>query len=211
MRCAAAASCRAWSATASAIFVPYVVATPIHLLVRRQTLDQLLIEDGKVSLDWLFANPYLRGALAKSRVYPGDIRQRLHQAQVEGLIQVLGGSSAGENLLLMVSHRRLDYVFDYPLIYTEVARHFSLSEPLISVPLRESSQLVPVGIYCPRSEWGARMAMGLDRAVRKISAQPEALLALYQQWLPPEVYGHYQAQLLQFFQQRAAASPLLLD
>ncbi|HSX88410.1 MAG TPA: hypothetical protein VLG17_10455 [Pseudomonas sp.] len=192
-------------------FVPLMLFTPIHVLVRRQTLDQLLIEDGKVSLDWLFGRTYLRGALAKSRVYPEEIRERLHQAQVEGRIQALGGSMAGENLLLMVSHGRLDYVFDYPLIYTEVARHFSLSEPLVSVPLRESPHLVQVGIYCPRNAWGARMAMHLDHAIREISAQPETLLALYRRWLPPQVYGHYREELLRFFQQRAAASALVLD
>ncbi len=192
-------------------FVPHVVFTPIHVLIRRQTLDQLLIENGAVSLDWLFGRTYLRGALAKNRVYPEDIRQRLQQAQTKGYIQALGGSMAGENLLLMVSHGRLDYVFDYPLIYTEVARHFSLSEPLISVPLRESSNLVPVGIYCPRNAWGARMAMRLDHAIREISAQPETMLALYQRWLPPKVYEHYRKELLGFFQQRAAASALVLD
>lgn len=192
-------------------FVPHMVFMPIHVMIRRQTLDQLLIEDGKVSLDWLFGRTSLRGALAKNRVYPEQIRERLRQAQAEGRIQVLGGSMAGENLLLMVSHGRLDYVFDYPLIYTEVARHFSLSEPLISVPLRESPHLVPVGIYCPRNAWGARMAMRLDHAIREVSAQPAALLALYQSWLPPQVYDHYREELLRFFQQRAAASALVLD
>ena len=192
-------------------FVPHVVFTPIHVLIRRQTRDQLLIEEGRVSLDWLFGRTYLRGALAKNRVYPEEIRGRLNQAQSEGRIQALGGSMAGENLLLMVSHGRLDYVFDYPLIYTEVARHSNLSEPLISVPLRESPDLVPVGIYCPRNAWGARMAMRLDHAIREASAQPEAMLALYQRWLPPKVYGHYREELLRFFEQRAGDSALLFD
>lgn len=192
-------------------FVPHVVITPIHVLVRRQTLDQLLIEDGKVSLDWLFANPYLRGALARSRVYPPDIRQQLQAAMAGGRIQELGGSLAGENLLLMVSHHRLDYVFDYPLIYTEVSRHFSLSDALISVPLRESSQLVTVGIYCSRSAWGAHMARRLDQAVREVAAAPASTMALYKHWLPPEVFAHYHEQLLQFFAQRASAPPLLFD
>lgn len=192
-------------------FVPYLVITPIHVLVRRQTLEQLLIEDGQVSLDWLFANPYLRGALAKSRVYPADIRQQLHEAKAGGRIQELGGSLAGENLLLMVSHHRLDYVFDYPVIYTEVSRHFSLSDALVSVPLRESSQLVTVGIYCSRSAWGARMAKRLDQAVREVAAAPASTMALYKHWLPPEVFAHYHEQLLQFFAQRASAPPLLFD
>lgn len=192
-------------------FVPHVLATPIHVLVRRQTLEQLLVEDGQVSLDWLFANPYLRGALAKARVYPADIQPRLQQAVREGRLQALGGSLAGENLLLMVSHRRLDYVFDYPLIYTEVVRHFSLSEPLISVPLRESSQLVPLGIYCPRNPWGAGMATRIDQAVRQISAQPEQLLAIYQRWLPAEVFAHYRPQLLAFLRQRASATAPIFD
>jgi uncharacterized protein (TIGR02285 family) len=194
-------------------FVPYVASTPIHVLVRAQTLNQLLIEDGQVSLDWLFGNPYLRGALARSRVYPAPIRQRqrLRQAHAEGRIPELGGSLAGENLLLMVSHQRLDYVFDYPVIYTEVMRHFSLSDALISVPLRENAELVTVGIYCARTQWGARMARRLDQAVREVSAEPDSSMAIYQRWLPPEVYAHYREQLLQFLAQRASAAPLLFD
>jgi uncharacterized protein (TIGR02285 family) len=192
-------------------FVPYVATTPIHVLVRRQTLDQLLIEDGQVSLDWLFGNPYLRGALAKSRVYPAPIRERLLQAHAEGRLLELGGSLAGENLLLMVSHHRLDYVFDYPVIYTEVMRHFSLSDALVSVPLRENAELVTVGIYCSRTPWGARMAGRLDQAIRELSAAPASTLAIYQRWLPPEVYSHYHGQLLAFFAQRASAAPLLFD
>lgn len=192
-------------------FVPYLVSTPMHVLVRRQTLEQLRIEDGQVSLDWLLGNPYLRGALATNRVYPPDIHEQLLHARAEGRIAQVGGSLAGENLLLMVSHRRLDYVFDYPLIYTEVTRHFSLSDALVSVPLRESSQLVTVGIYCSRSKWGARMAKRLDQAVREVAATPASTLLLYQRWLPPEVFGHYREQLLEFFAQRASAPPLLFD
>lgn len=192
-------------------FIPYVATTPIHVLVRRQTRDQLLIEDGQVSLDWLFGNPYLRGALAKSRVYPASIRERLLQAHAAGHLPELGGSQGGENLLLMVSHHRLDYVFDYPVIYTEVMRHFSLSDALVSVPLRENAELVTVGIYCSRTPWGARMAGRLDQAIRELSATPASTLAIYQRWLPPEVYSHYHKQLLAFFAQRASAAPLLFD
>jgi uncharacterized protein (TIGR02285 family) len=192
-------------------FVPYLLSPPMHVLVRRQTLQQLLIEDGQVSLDWLFANPHLRGALARTRVYPPDIRQRLQQAQAQGLLQSLGGSSAGENLLLMVSHRRLDYIFEYPVIYSEVVRHFSLSEPLVSVPLKESSQMVPLGIYCPRTPWGEAMARRLDQAVREVSAEPEQLLSIFQRWLPPEVFGHYHEQLLAHLHERATLPALPLD
>jgi uncharacterized protein (TIGR02285 family) len=192
-------------------FVPYVATTPMHVLVRREAMDQLLIEDGHVSLDWLLGNPNLRGALAKSRTYPASIRERLLQAHAAGQIPELGGSLGGENLLLMVSHRRLDYVFDYPVIYTEVMRHFSLSDELVSVPLRENAELVTVGIYCSRTPWGARMAGRLDQAIREVSAEPAGTLAIYQRWLPPEVFDHYHEQLLQFFAQRASAAPLLFD
>lgn len=192
-------------------FVPLVVSPPMHVLVRRQTLDQLLIEQGQVSLDWLFANPYLRGALANTRVYPADIRPRLLAAQSQGLLPSMGGSLAGENLLLMVSHRRLDYVFEYPVIYTEVQRHFSLSEPLVSVPLKESAALVPLGIYCPRTAWGADMARRIDQAVRQVAGQPEPIMSIYQRWLPAEVFAHYRPQFLAYLQRRSTQAPLHFD
>ncbi|MFP6851243.1 MAG: hypothetical protein VCA57_21435 [Pseudomonas sp.] len=192
-------------------FIPYVGGMPIQVLVRRQSLDQLLIEGGQVSLDWLFANPYLRGALSKGRVYPQPIRQRLAQALAEGSIAELGGSLGGENLVRMVSNHRLDYVFDYPLIHSEMMRDANLSDALVSVPLREHSQLEALGIYCPRTPWGQRMTGLLDQAIRGESANPERTLDIYRRWLPPQVFADYREQLLQFFRQRANAAPLAFD
>ena len=68
-----------------------------------------------------------------------------------------------------------------------------------------------VGIYCSRTPWGAQMARRLDQAIREVSAAPASTLAIYQRWLPPEVYSHYHDALLQFFAQRASDAPLRFD
>lgn len=192
-------------------FIPYAPGMPLHVLVRRQTLDQLLIEDGHVSLDWLFANPYLRGALSKSRIYPEPIRQRLQQALAEGRLLELGGSLGGENLLLMVSRQRLDYAFEYPMISDAAMQKSNESELLISVPLRENAELVTIGIYCPLSPWGARMAARLDQAIRAQAADEQALMALYEQRWPAEMFARYQPKLLRYFHQRARADAMVFD
>jgi hypothetical protein len=111
----------------------------------------------------------------------------------------------------MVSNHRLDYVFDYPLIYREMMGDANLSDALVSIPLREDSQLETLGIYCPRTPWGKRMAGLLDQAIRGESANPERTLDIYRRWLPPQVFADYCEQLLQFFLQRANAAPLAFD
>lgn len=192
-------------------FVPHVAGMPIHVVVRREAWTQLLLAEGQVSLDWLLANPYLRGSLAKGRVYPQPIRQSLIKALGEGRIAELGGSMGGENLLLMVSNNRLDYVFDYPLIHSEFVRQSKLTGDLLSIPLSEHAGLEILGFYCPRTPWGARMAASLDQAIRAESANPATVLELYQRWLQPDVFARYRTQLLQFFSQRANSPLMVFD
>ncbi|NRH29434.1 hypothetical protein [Pseudomonas sp. MS19] len=187
-------------------FIPYLLSTPMHLLVRQPTLNQLLLEDGEVSLDWLFANPYLRGAIATARQYPDDISAQLIKARDSGTLQELTGSLSGENLLLMVSYHRLDYAFDYPMAYSEVASNYTLSDPLISVPLKESKELLPVGVYCPRTPWGLEMAKRIDQAVREATRNSQAFMALHQRWLPAEVYTRFKPQILRFYEGRSATA-----
>lgn len=194
-----------------AYFVPYAPGMPLHVLVRRQTLDQLLIEDGHVSLDWLFANPYLRGGLSKSRIYPEPIRQRLQHALAEGRLLEVGGSLGGENMLLMVSRQRLDYVFEYPMISDAAIQAADITEPLVSVPLRENAQLVTIGIHCPQTPWGARMATRLDQAIRAQAGDAQALMVLYEQRWPAEMYARFESKLRTYFRQRAAAEPMVFD
>ncbi len=185
-------------------FVAFLQSPPIHVLVRRQTYAQLALDEGRVSLAWLLANPYLRGALTRGRVYPPAIREPLQQALDARRLLELAAGTAGDNLLLMVSHRRIDYAFEYPMVYTEVARSFSLGDSLVSVPLLEGDALVPVGFYCPRTAWGERMAARLERAVVALLAQPQGLLQVQRRWLPEEVYARFSADFRRYYRQRAA-------
>lgn len=194
-----------------AYFVPYAPGMPLHVLVRRQTLDQLLIEDGYVSLDWLFANPYLRGGLSKNRIYPESIRQRLQHALAEGLLLEMGGSLGGENMVVMLSRQRLDYVFEFPMVSEAAIQAAGITEPLVSVPLRENAELVTIGIHCPKTPWGQRMAARLDQAIRAQAAEELALMQLYERRWPPEMYARFESKLRAFFRQRAEVGPMTFD
>uniref|UniRef100_A0A653DXF0 Uncharacterized protein n=1 Tax=Pseudomonas marincola TaxID=437900 RepID=A0A653DXF0_9PSED len=127
------------------------------------------------------------------------------KARDSGTLQEMTGSLSGENLLLMVSYHRLDYAFDYPMAYSEVASNYTLSDPLISVPLKESKELLPVGVYCPRTPWGWRWLNGLI-AVREATRNNQAFMALHQRWLPAEVYTRFTPQLLRFYEGRSATA-----
>jgi len=192
-----------------AYFVPFAPTTPLHVIVRREALGQLLIEDGYVSLDWLFANPYLRGGLSQNRIYPESISQRLQQGLAEGRLLEMGGSLGGENILLMVSRGRLDYVFEFPMISDAVIQAAHITEPLVSVPLRENDQFETIGVYCPKSPWGARMATRLDQAVRSLAEDEQTLMLYYERRWPAEIYARYESKLRVFYRQRAKADALV--
>jgi uncharacterized protein (TIGR02285 family) len=192
-----------------AYFVPFAPTTPLHVIVRQQALDQFLIEDGYLSLDWLLANPYLRGGLSINRIYPESIRQRLQQGLAEGRLLETGGSLGGENILLMVSRDRLDYVFEYPMISDAVIQAAHINEPLVSVPLRENDHFEILGMYCPKTPWGASMAARLDQAIRTLAADEQTLMLYYEQRWPAEIYARYESKLRVFYRQRANAGAFL--
>lgn len=85
-----------------------------------------------------------------------------------------------------------------------------ITEPLVSVPLRENAQLVTIGIYCPLSPWGARMAR-LDQAIRAQTADEQALMALYEQRWPAEMYARFESKRRAYCRQRAGAEPIVFD
>ncbi len=189
-------------------FVPYVVSTPIQLVIRADALERFSPRGGRVSLARLLEDPALQGGLSSSRTYPDDLLPLLERGLRNGRLQWIGGASGGQNLLLMVGSGRLDYSFEFSTIVDSMAADPRLRAPLQSVPLQERLALVESGIYCTRSAWGLRMARRLDTAVREVAREPQALLQLYRRNLPPQIYAVYRDKLRAYYRERADQVPL---
>ena len=77
-------------------FVPYVVSTPIQLVIRADALERFAPRGGRVSLARLLEDPALQGGLSSSRTYPDDLLPLLERGLRNGRLQWIGGASGGQ-------------------------------------------------------------------------------------------------------------------
>lgn len=193
-------------------FVPFLMTPPLQLVVREDLVPRLPMHGNEVQLEALLADRSLRGVLAEQRPYPGPLQGRLLAALDAGVIKRQAGGTAGtgQTLLLMISHARADYTFEYPSIVLGMAEDPLLKAPLVSVLIQGNEALQVSAIYCPRTPWGLAMAQQLEHAVQALMAEPDTLLKLYARWLPGNVFERYQADLRRAFEYRAAHPVLVL-
>lgn len=184
-------------------FIPFMASTPIQAVIRKADLARYPLEDGRLSLQRLVEETELRGGLSAFRTYPPGIEAWFHKAQAVDRAEYITGHQGGENLLLMVSHGRLDLTFEFATITRAMSQRLRMKEPLLSLPVHEQRALVESGMYCTRSEWGRAMAVRLDQAVRTVVADTDTFLPLYDQWVPAETYHAYATELADYYRQRA--------
>jgi uncharacterized protein (TIGR02285 family) len=186
-------------------FVPLLTSPPMQLVVRAEDIQRLPLRNGHVWLDQLLSSE-LVGSFAIQRVYPAQLQQRLAQeAQLVG-VNITGN---GDRLLLMLSHKRFDYTFEYPTIVADFIRLNPRDSALRSLPVADFTELTVFGSYCTRNDWGRAMSARIDSAARALAAEPGLVEALYQPWLPAESWQHYGSSIGQFLRERAQQTPLL--
>mgnify|MGYP002619520218 CR=1 FL=1 len=184
-------------------FIPFMASTPIQAVIRQDDRERFPLENGSLSLSRLLADTDLRGGVSGFRTYPTELAAWFSEAQTAGRLESVTGALSGENLLLMVSHGRLDFTFEFATVTRAITRRLAVQAPLLSLPIQEHRELVETGIYCTRSDWGRAMAARLDLAVRQIAAEPGVLLALYERWVPEETYQAFADELRAYYLQRA--------
>ena len=187
-----------------AYFIPFMITTPIQAIVRRDDLERFPMEDGFLSLARLIDETDLHGGLSGFRTYPDPLGAWLTEAVAKKRVKNITGSQGGESLQLMVSHGRLDYIFEFTSISMAMRKGLHMRESLLALPILEDRNLVESGIYCTRNAWGRRMAERLDRAIRELVAEPEALLQLYVSGMPIETYRVFEQDIREYYQERAA-------
>ncbi len=186
-------------------FVPLLTSPPMQVVVRAEDLQRLPLLKGQLWLDQLLSSELL-GGFAIQRIYPAELQQRL--AQERQLVGV-NITANGDRLLLMLSHKRFDYAFEYPTTLAGFTRLYPQVSALRSVPVANFSELPVFGSYCTRNDWGRAMSARIDSAARGLSAEPGLIEALYQRWLPAESWQHYGPSIGQFLRERAQQTPLL--
>lgn len=181
-------------------FVPLLISPPLQVVVRAGDTGRLPVINGRLWLDDLLTSGLLGGFLVQ-RVYPPKLQARLQPALEAKQLLAVNQSANGDRLLLMLSHDRFDYTFEYPALVAGFARANPQAQ-LHSMPLADFTEMPVFGSYCTRNEWGRAMAARIDGAVRALLAEPRQVQALYRRWLPADSYQAYQPQIQAFLRQR---------
>jgi uncharacterized protein (TIGR02285 family) len=187
-------------------FVPLLLSPPVQVVVRADDAKRLPLLNGQLRLEQLLSSELLGGYIIQ-QIYPA----KLQQARLAQEPQLVGVNltTNGDRLLLMLTHKRFDYAFEYPTTVAGFARDYPQKAALVSVPVADFTQMPIFGSYCTRNDWGRAMSVRIDNAARGLAAEPLLVEVLYQRWLPAETWQHYGAQISQFLRERAQQPPLV--
>jgi len=185
-------------------FIDTVVLPQQQLLVRPDDLARLPRNaEGEVDLAAVLADRQLRGALIEGRSYGQAIDQMLARRPAGSGLELLPvrGYSSGR-LLPMLAMGRIDYTIEYTGVIAAMRARDPAMPALRVLPIQGASELLPIGIACPRTAWGLAASRGID----KVLGTPDAaarLRASIESLLPPDLSAAQRARIDAFFRQRA--------
>jgi uncharacterized protein (TIGR02285 family) len=181
-----------------AYFSPLMLAPPMALAVRTDRRPAGFGATG-VSLQAVVAQPGLSGVVEVDRSY-GEALDRILDAPPGVPRHTV--SRTGQ-LVPLVGAGRYDYTLEYPFVVAYLQRQPGFAYPVESVSLAESREWLVSHVACTRGEWGRRVMLDIDAAIREAAASP-ALRRAAEQWLPESVRDGPRAE--RFFEERARTS-----
>jgi uncharacterized protein (TIGR02285 family) len=191
----------------SAYIADMLLVPPQMLVTRHELLARLpLNARGEVRFAELLADGSLHGSLLQSRSY-GSYLDRLIRERPRDSGASL--SAASVRPLQQVAHRRADYAidYDYTLAWEQQADAKATDEAeLVSVPIEGNEQTLVAGIACPRTEWGRRMIVQIDRHISALAQDAQARSGV-ERWMTPNARQRYGRLIEDFYKRRAQPTP----
>ncbi|MET0519545.1 MAG: TIGR02285 family protein [Burkholderiaceae bacterium] len=190
-------------------FANTVVLPPQQLVMRAADAARLPRNTaGEVDLAALLARPRLRGALIEGRSYGQTVDRMIARRPADSGLQLYSlRGYAGGRLLPMLSMERIDYTMEYPGVLAMLQARTPDMTALRGLPVQGSSELLRIGVACPRTPWGLAAAQGVDRVL----GTPEGaamLRASIEVLLTPDLGAAQRARLEAFFRARARPMPV---
>ncbi len=186
-----------------AYFSNTTLSPPLRLIVNKDKAAALpLNKSGEVDLAALLNNTQLRGALVDQRSYGATVDKLLAERAPNKAISVMAPSDFGTQILQMIARERLDYTIEYEqaMLLIEDRQQILLSFPVAGV-----SELMVVGLACPRNSWGLAAIQLIDAAL-----STPAGVAMLKQASARGATGDYlqrfAAQIDAFYKSRAQAT-----
>ncbi|OHX10381.1 TIGR02285 family protein [Chromobacterium sphagni] len=177
---------------------------PLQVIIRREVAAKAPLNDkGEVVLEQLIRQPDLRGIVAAGRSYTAGIDRQLASDKDKSNLRDIQNLPSNEGLFKLLQLGRADYTLDYESDLNYQQRSHG-NQALVSLPLAGAA-LIPVGIACPRTEWGRQAILKIDALLAQVVNDP-AYRAAQERWLSPASLQRYKPELDKFYRQRGHAS-----
>ena len=181
----------------TAIF-PRLASSQLYLVVRRDRVEKFAGFGRPIALSELLQRQDLGGLLERERSYGPQI-DTLLQAPHQGNVKTLSVRKASQ-LLNMLRAERMDYVLE---TQAEVSGFLGRGDAdLVMLPIKEGQNESLRYASCSRTAEGRAQIEAIDRAVRKLAADPQREVWL-RSWLGASLDGPERKRLLRYLDERA--------
>lgn len=179
-----------------------------HSLVARKEIADTLKKNaaGEVLPANLFDRTDLRGVVAQNRSYSLLLDTLLDRRAANSSITKVRQMQGTSNILLMLAAGRADYTIEYGTSYQYLVSTMPelAGNSLVVLPIA-GGKPVPVGIACPRTEWGRATIQKADALLVKLASRPDYLDSL-RRWQPTALQKSMLPQVNAFLRQRTKPS-----
>lgn len=151
---------------------PPLVSREIHVVVRRELLDQLNAErggDGRLQLAALLKRPELRLLVPRDRAFGPQVDNLLARYTVP---RRAVGAKLSSQMLDMLRAGRMDYTLEYPAVVTDYLARVGEPGALVALPMAEGLSTLLATVSCSRTPEGRRQIEAIDAAVRELARDP---------------------------------------
>lgn len=161
---------------------------------------------GEVLPGQLFDRQDLRGVIAQNRSYSALLDALLNSRSTSSSVTKVKLLPGTNNILQMLASNRGDYTIEYAVntLY-QLSQTPQLAQGDFKVLPIAGQQPVPVGIACPRTEWGRATITAADALLSKVVTRPDYFDAL-KRWQPTEVQKYMAPHVRAFVKERTQAS-----
>ncbi len=187
-----------------ALFSDLLLMPPPVLIVRQEDASALPQDgQGQVDLGALLGHPRLRGALGDGRSYGRQIDALLQSRAAAVPLLRLPSASAGDRMIELLSLHRADYVIEHDAALAALGAR---AGEFRSLPILGASDMLRVGIACPRTPWGRSVIEAIDASLATAAAQ-STLHELQTRMVSPDLRRHHAKAIAAFEAARGRATP----
>jgi uncharacterized protein (TIGR02285 family) len=182
-----------------------MLASPQNAIItlqrNRQAFAPFSGNSEAVSLKSLLLDSNLVLGYSNGRSYSNKVDQIIRAHTNQKNSAVTSGSNIFEGVMKMMQYGRIDYTIGYAYEGQYMAQRLGFEEKVISIPLQEHPDVVPVYIGCPKTDWGRHIIARLNPIIISSRSKP-AFYGVYKKWMDPIAWKNYELFIQKHFNER---------